>query len=74
MIYLYRCPIHGEFEVSKSMSESSRVEHCFCGDKAERIFHPLNFTFGKGMWEWSDRLKDGTKVENGLGDEYVHNF
>jgi len=73
MIYLYRCC--KEFEVRKPMSESSREEKCpVCGKKAQRVFSPLNVTWGRGSWGWSDRLKDGTKVENGLGDDFVHDF
>jgi len=69
LIYLYKCPVHGEFEVMKRMSESSRIEHCFCGDKAQRVYCSQNIKVG--YWDWGNRLKDGTKVEDGLGDNWV---
>lgn len=74
MIYLYRCPIHGGFEVEQPMNSVHKAVCPKCKAPSRRIFVPLGVIWGKGMWEFSDRLKDGTKVENGLGDEYVHNF
>jgi len=73
--YEYVCDdCHEEFEVKKKMSESDRVEYCpHCTGMARRIFNPTHFTWGKGMWEWGDKI-DGKKCEPGLGDDYVHNF
>lgn len=75
MIYLFRCPSHGEFEVRQGMEEEHKAVCPECKAQGQRIYTPLGFYFnGLGFWGWGDRLKDGTKVENGLGDDFIHNF
>ena len=38
MIYLYRCPTHGDFDVWKPVKDFDREERCLeCGAVAERV-------------------------------------
>jgi putative FmdB family regulatory protein len=66
MIYQYQCTkCLKKFEVKKSMSESSRTEHCpECGNPASRKYNVLGVVWSeKNCWDYD---------KEGLGDNLIH--
>lgn len=50
MIYVYHCShCDKDVEIEKSMSESSRREHCECGEEMEKVYSLASIKTGDGV-------------------------
>lgn len=73
--YRYACEEHGEFEVEKHMSESSREEKCpKCGKVATRVYDNINIDQTmyrrdpSSPWYWRNNISTD-KYASALNDE-----
>ena len=59
MIYIFRCPSHGKFEVKQPIHQTHEAICPICNGPTQRIYTPLPFMFGR-----SDYHKDGSRDLN----------
>ena len=58
MIYQFKCPSHGEFEVKQPIYAEHTASCPLCGGEAQRIFPSLEV-----IWAGSAYRKDGSRRE-----------
>ena len=71
--YTYNCKKHGNFDVDKPMSESSRPEKCpECGAEAERVWTAnIDETmYQRENWRKNMSASDYSKVLSGEREPY----
>lgn len=56
MVYLFRCPAHGEFEVEQGMMETHEALCPICDSPTQRIYTPLMHYWPDSLWH-----ADGSK-------------
>ena len=75
MIYQFRCPAHGKFDVRQGMMETHEAICPICNGPAQRIYLPLIHYWPDVLWN-----KDGSKQSPDdlpqvpTGTKYTHGW
>lgn len=62
MKYLFKCPTHGQFEVSQPMLSEHVADCPECHMKAQRVYTVMSLTWSARCWDFDN---------DGLGDNLV---